>query len=1483
MSDLTIRTPQGSWLNICDSEWYTRNEDNTEWLRLNPHEQEIRVRHGSNAYWLDVTCNRDSFYCPVDATADCWPGFTGNFDGGYIVGGGPTNYYITNCEEGADLKRKTYSGMTNNFDVVGGNFNVTSEYSNGYTLPLSWAGGRAEVNEILLNPGSESGQIFVEFDDMGDSSLRFRVYQNCKLLGDSKQYGNTFSVFYTEGEGPVFLRVDSLRPNARWFVRASAVNVDILSSINARAACFGTYGARMRCMIDGDVYYQEVQAYEAVHEIDMQGTMRIDYDFAETPSNIRVFYGQQEIAFRLDVVGKGSLAFVPNFNPIDQNLIVRIETQPFNNTWSYSIYCADKCGALANKCIPMEIEESPTCTGVYLPTDTIKSAGAPQTTINVDYSHAESGKVYISYVASSEVQFIVYKDGEVIAGSQPTKGKQVFSFRLDLDRGSNFITVVVVGPCCPKWEFTITDPVPEPDITIADASVVRPGKGDIVELCFPVTLSHRFDEPVYIDYETQQQTAYESIANTSLDYTPSVLIGSNVVVASVVEYGSAKVIFDGGIARFTNSALSAVNRAYLENVQTWFSDSGSRTLIINTTEAGTAYSIGTGVSQIPNIHNADVLHYAGSPIAVSLAAMLEYDIVYLFATNHSVNQGFANSRLSVETFNAIVAFADSGKSLFIGTVNGAYASAMNIFTQYFGTQARGSYNPTNVAGSSIAANYGSHVIRDGLGTFTFPGGAAGLTLTNVKRQAVAQDFCVNFVQEPTKVVQPTYVHPTQQHVFNSWDRWELNTLYPVGVTPPSSSRTWVTATVGGRTVLTNTANTSQTTAILSPELFDVYTFESTISVTRNTEDDDFIGIVIGSAVVNGQTHLLILWRTRYTEQHRWDFGVGIQPITPRGSGGFNMSGIVETFAIDGKSGNWKTSMATRIRVVRQGYSVAIFVTPVYNPTTQSPIYSFQLTLDLRNAPYTQFNQKGRYGYAVCSQQYAMWSEAFFEDVVRPPTQLIPTDYRRTEGTLRIEPCGLEGEICVPVCGSNLVGPDVTFLMKLIGSNVGFIERPSAVGTIINENVADCDQNTLIAVKQDIPNPYVRNDALDIFCNQKSANIDFSAVMERDLTFPVSGTYKFIFYGRDVAELFVDCDMIVRSAGGTTAVEAATFLYEGTKKLYITYYVAGGKTRKPAYAALAIISPTGQTFYASSANGWRGRVINEGTLPYCRQYLGPCDFRPTHGVAVANSTNDTNIGYSALRIRSTAHSDNCATGGQHYLMRKTISLPAGSYVIRGTSDDYMYVYLDCVRILSTGNDWRGVYAAGFNVAQSGNHELTVDYVNVPHCTPGWVKFVILNAQNQVVYSTHPDGWVSTYDSIPQGLYQSTWGGGTVLHISTSQGSGGPNYAWWSAERAINIPETGLYYVVSVADDNANLYIGCQLVATFSSYSQGWRASPMFELYEGDQYMALRCYNASSKHPNFAGFRLYKANGTLIYTSTAAGWLGSRRDLDFSGMG
>ena len=1250
MSDLTIRTPQGSWLNICDSEWYTRNEDNTEWLRLNPHEQEIRVRHGSNAYWLDVTCNRDSFYCPVDATADCWPGFTGNFDGGYIVGGGPTNYYITNCEEGADLKRKTYSGMTNNFDVVGGNFNVTSEYSNGYTLPLSWAGGRAEVNEILLNPGSESGQIFVEFDDMGDSSLRFRVYQNCKLLGDSKQYGNTFSVFYTEGEGPVFLRVDSLRPNARWFVRASAVNVDILSSINARAACFGTFGARMRCMIDGDVYYQGVQAYEAVHEIYMHGTMRIDYDFAETPSNIRVFYGQEEVAFALDVVGKGSLAFAPNFNPIDRNLVVRIESQPFNNTWSYSIYCADTCGALANKCIPMEIEESPTCTGVFLPTDTIKSAGAPQTTINVDYSHAESGKVYISYVASSEVQFIVYKDGEVIAGSQPNKGKQVFAFRVDLDRGSNFITVVVVGPCCPQWEFTITDSVPEPDITIADASVVRPGKGDIAELCFPVTLSHRFDEPVYIDYATQQQTAYESIANMSLDYTPKVLIGSNVVVASVVEYGSAKVIFDGGIARFTNSALSAVNRAYLENVQTWFSDSGSRTLIINTTTAGAEYSIGAGVSQIPNIHNADVLHYAGSPIAVSVEAMLEYDIVYLFATNHSVNQGFANSRLSTETYNAIVTFADSGKSLFIGTVNGAYASAMNIFTQYFGTQARGSYTPTNVAGNSLAANYGPHVVRDSLGTFTFPGGAAGLTLTNIKRQAVAQDFCVSFVHGPTEVV-----------------------------------------------------------------------------------------------------------------------------------------------------------------------------------------------------------------------------------------QLVPTDYRRTEGTLRIEPCGLEGEICVPVCGSNLVGPDVTFLMKLVGSNVGFIERPAAVGTIINKNVAACDQNTLIAVKQDIPNPYVRNGALDIFCNQKSANIDFSAVMERDLTLPVSGTYKFIFYGRDVAELFVDCDMIVRSAGGTTAVEAATFLYEGTKKLYITYYVAGGKTRKPAYAALAIINPLGQVMYASSANGWRGRVINEGTPPYCRQYLGPCDFRATHGVAVANSSNDTNIGYSALRIRSTAHSDNCAAGGQHYLMRKTINLPAGSYVIRGTSDDYMYVYLDCVLILSTANNWKGVYAAGFNVAQSGNHELTVDYINVPHCTPGWVKFVILNAQNQVVYSTHPDGWVSTYDSIPQGLYQSTWGGGTVLHISTSQGSGGPNYAWWSAERAINIPETGLYYVVSVADDDANLYIGCQLVATFSSFSQGWRASPMFELYEGDQYMALRCYNQKGDNPNFAGFRLYKADGTLIYTSTAAGWLGSRRDLDFSGMG
>lgn len=85
MSRLRIRNEKNTrWLDICQSEWRVRNPANTAWMRLMPAAG-IKVRHGSENYWLDVDCISEvNDGCTEDE-------YGGTPDGKGANGSGPQN------------------------------------------------------------------------------------------------------------------------------------------------------------------------------------------------------------------------------------------------------------------------------------------------------------------------------------------------------------------------------------------------------------------------------------------------------------------------------------------------------------------------------------------------------------------------------------------------------------------------------------------------------------------------------------------------------------------------------------------------------------------------------------------------------------------------------------------------------------------------------------------------------------------------------------------------------------------------------------------------------------------------------------------------------------------------------------------------------------------------------------------------------------------------------------------------------------------------------------------------------------------------------------------------------------------------------------------------------------------------------------------------------------------------------------------------
>lgn len=519
------------------------------------------------------------------------------------------------------------------------------------------------------------------------------------------------------------------------------------------------------------------------------------------------------------------------------------------------------------------------------------------------------------------------------------------------------------------------------------------------------------------------------------------------------------------------------------------------------------------------------------------------------------------------------------------------------------------------------------------------------------------------------------------------------------------------------------------------------------------------------------------------------------------------------------------------------------------------------------------NSAGQVVFATSPYTH-LWRSKVGGITANPPPLSITygADYNKVLGSGAIEACSLSTRICVPVCGTDLMGPDVTFLLSLKDLTTAEPGKMSAIGTIKNPNHFECSQNPLDAVSGYGLNTYINRGAYNMYTGDLLTYGSGQKIMEADINIPASGLYTFFFHGMDNAVLTMDCQTIATVSGANGGVRAWAPANKGFRKFAIQYAMNASNSARAGYAALVIMDTQNRVVYASNPAHWRGKVLSAGTPPSCNQFPNTCNMTPAGGAAQFGG--DAGVGYGAVAIYSTLHAPRCAVANTFYTLEQRLTFPvSGNYIFRGTGDDTIDIYVDCA--LAFSGTLSGVSQAGFYVA-AGSHLVTVSYKNIPNCTPGYVIFAIIKPDGNAMYASAPGGWTSAVGSlnglgVP--LYNTVYQGRLMTHISPSIASGGPNYNWWSAERDITIPADGNYYIVGAADDQLGVYIGCQ--------GRGI-GGQIFPLKAGPQKMQIRCYNLKSKNPNYFWFTLYNSAGQVVYDSSAAGWKGKWTDLDFSGL-
>lgn len=511
--------------------------------------------------------------------------------------------------------------------------------------------------------------------------------------------------------------------------------------------------------------------------------------------------------------------------------------------------------------------------------------------------------------------------------------------------------------------------------------------------------------------------------------------------------------------------------------------------------------------------------------------------------------------------------------------------------------------------------------------------------------------------------------------------------------------------------------------------------------------------------------------------------------------------------------------------------------------------------------------------------------------------LAPSDYVPKSGSVTIPTCATTVQVCVDIFGISRPGPTRTIELVLKNGKGAYICNPGVgVGTIENNYVANCPANTQLVVKDGGPADVVGSGARFMYVqeNMGGANYGFSAIMDMKINFPAEGIYQFHIWGDDEAELYVDCDIVVKHvlSSGTVIVQSGPasrpyWVPQGEVYLYLIYTNKGPRGRSNSAVAMKIMHPNGSAFYASNAADWRSRILDQGLPPLCPQVASTCNTGGQIPVATARYANNTNIGYPATQIHSTAHDPNCAPGGTYYVLERTMTFPvSGVYSWACTADDNFWMYIDCV-LVGSGSNWRGVYRGTFYV-EAGEHLVTINYQNVPNCTVGWAKFAFIYPNGTPFYYSEPTGWLSKVGNLSDLGFPMVYKGGNGVANSLSAYGARvigpqrqPDHSYWVGELKFTFPKSDTYTITAYGDDQVTIYIDCARVV-FTDLEWRRTVSATFSAGQGESSIICRGYNYEGGQPAYVVFVIRDSAGAVIYASDTPGWKARLGDMDWSGI-
>lgn len=1120
MSRLSVRTPSGAWLDVCQSEWYVRDAKNENWIRL-VVSKEMKVRHGSNAYWLNIECDVDDIYCPPDEVLECWPGLYGEFDNGIIIDGGPTGSKLCDCDGGNCF---TYSGPGPSGEGKGnvglnsgGHLLATSATTlstgskeNPLQCPVTAFGGRATITEFYVDVSQISGMVTLNARGV-TGNVRVRVYKNCELLADTdhatnqthngiKSYLLKFMNDTASGIGRVLVRVDAPSDSTLWEVALSCPNQDPDFNFLEPAPCGGTYTAQVGC---------NAFAYERVHKIEGSGLQWLEIYAGKDPIRVSVYYQGKLLVSTGDYTNgwiSGNLnlswTFAPKFN--DDQLTVRIECKTPVTDWMYAIYCPGAIGSYANPahcCGGGRVLNCDDFGKLCPPEYNISGNGADVTDTWFDLYGQINGKVYIPYnFIGGEMQLLVYQNGILVSGIGPTTGQGRVSFAYHAGNGTR-IRIRVIGSCCPRWDIQMKCPVPVPQACVDSPRMVRPAKGQTGQLCFTVYLDGPYDETVFVDFETRSSNAKGIYAETK------VLVEDefSYPFLAVADSGVGRVIYDGGFPKFYNNVNNWVTDQYLINVVNYCMNPNKarRALVVSTANRGMAYPAdgqphGFGI-RVPNILGqmgfitdvvcADDPFFGGSGTMDHDYDKLEpYSMIIFFSS--------AGNWLPVLTERAAIAYGQyvaAGNGLFIVTDHDVFQSPANMIAKQFGVTFYGVVDRQPVSIAASIAKYGDSPLWHG-----------------IRDQIFAAGFSEGIVS--VNSVPPDYVPKKGRVEFSPCENEVLVCVDVLGISRPGPDRTVDLVLTGGTNV--TLCNPGVGTGTIENNFV-----ANCPSNTQLAVKDGGANAAIGSGA-----------RSMYVQDNFAAANNGFSAIMDMKIY-FPAEGIY-TFYVwgDDEADLYVDCELVVAHVLSSGITV-INPVPVSRPYWV-PAGEVYLYLVYRNK-----GPKTRNPSSVAMKiLYPNGVPFYVSNAANWRSRILTAGY---------------SPVCsqfAPVCS--------------VGPTLGVINSPST-----NDH--------------DIGYPANRIQSVAHAVNCAPGGTYY--IMERALNFPVSGVYTWYGTADDNFWIYIDCVLVATGDSWENTFSGSFYLEAGDHNISVMYKNVPNCT--PGWAKFAFISPNGVPHYYSEATGW----------------------------------------------------------------------------------------------------------------------------------------------------------------------------------------------------------------------------------------------------------------------------------------------------------